>query len=134
MTTRGGLWLACLCLAFSACTGPTAPTVPLNHDFTLSPGETVLIDETTLRIHFVGVQGDSRCPVDALCILGGDAIVKIEVVSLRGGTQSYDLHTGDSRPVQHDGLTITLVQLMPFPFSSRTVQPGDYRATLRVTG
>jgi hypothetical protein len=36
-------------------------------------------------------------------------------------------------PVTHDGLTISLVELQPYPFSSRTIEPGDYRATLRVT-
>jgi hypothetical protein len=35
--------------------------------------------------------------------------------------------------VQHDGVTIALVQLTPYPFSSRTIAPGDYRATLKVT-
>jgi hypothetical protein len=37
------------------------------------------------------------------------------------------------RPVKHGDLTIELVQLSPYPFSSRTIQPDEYRATLRVT-
>ena len=133
MSRMRGLWLAGLCLILSACGGATAPTVPLNRDFTLSPSETAMIDNTTLGIHFLGVQGDSRCPADVFCIQGGDAIVKIEVVDRRGGTKPYDLHTGDLRPVKHDDLTITLVQLMPYPFSSRTIQPNEYRATLVVS-
>lgn len=43
------------------------------------------------------------------------------------------LHTGSLQPVRHDSLTITLVELSPYPFSSRTIQPGEYRATLQVT-
>ena len=30
-------------------------------------------------------------------------------------------------------LTIALETLLPYPFSSQTIAPGDYRATLRVT-
>ncbi len=30
-------------------------------------------------------------------------------------------------------LAVALVELVPYPFSSRQTQPGDYRATLRVT-
>ena len=30
------------------------------------------------RLRFEGVTGDSRCPVDAICIQGGDAIVKVQ--------------------------------------------------------
>ena len=46
---------------------------------------------------------------------------------------AYPLHTGDMKPVTHEDLTIALVELSPYPFSSRPIQPGDYRATLRVT-
>ena len=113
--------------------GPTAPTVALNEEFVLAPDEVARVADTGLRIRFVGVQGDSRCPADAVCILGGDAIVGIEALSFGGGRQEYDHHTGDLRPVVHDGFTIALVKLEPYPFSSQTIQPNDYRATLRVT-
>ena len=112
---------------------PTAPTVGLNQEFVLAPGEVAKIADTGLSIRFVGVRGDSRCPADTVCILGGDAIVRIEVLSFGGGRHEYDLHTGDLRPVVHDGLTIALVNVAPYPFSSQTIQPNDYRATLRVT-
>ncbi len=35
-------------------------------------------------------------------------------------------------PVKHDGLTIGLVELSPYPFSARPIGPADYRATPRV--
>jgi len=37
------------------------------------------------------------------------------------------------QPVVHEGLTIALVQLMPYPFSAKTIAPDEYRATLKVT-
>jgi hypothetical protein len=48
----------------------------------------------------------------------------------------YELHTGDSaRAVAtHRQARIELLELQPYPFSSRTIEPGDYRATLTVTG
>jgi hypothetical protein len=42
------------------------------------------------------------------------------------------MRTGDMQPVFHDGFTIALVQVAPYPFSARTIEPGDYRVTLRV--
>jgi hypothetical protein len=110
----------------------TGPTVPLNSDFELAPGQAAVIEDAAQSIRFNGVSGDSRCPADAVCILGGDAIVRITATS-RQSTRDYELHTGDMRPVQHAGLTIALVQLQPYPFSSQTIQPGDYRATLKAT-
>jgi hypothetical protein len=51
-----------------------------------------------------------------------------------GGTSEYEFYSGDlSRVVIHGAYRISLVTLQPFPFSSRTIAPGEYRATLRVT-
>jgi hypothetical protein len=128
------LALVSLVTSLSACDSPSAPTVRLNEEFVLQRGEAATIGDTGIRIRFVGVQGDSRCPADVVCIQGGDAIVRIEVTSASGPVATYDLHTGDMRPVVHGSLTIALVQLSPYPFSTRPIQPGEYRATLRVTG
>ena len=117
----------------TACAGsPTGPTTSLNTEFTLAPADVMSIDGTSLTVRFNEVSGDSRCPADALCIQGGSADVRITVQS-NGSTRNYELHTGDMRPVQHEGLTISLVQLAPYPFSSRTIRPEEYRATLKVT-
>jgi hypothetical protein len=117
----------------ASCVTSTTPTIPLDQNFTLAPGELIVIDETSIGIRFIGVTGDSRCPADALCIQGGDAIVRIEVHPNHGDKVTYELHTGSLRPVVHNGQVIRLIQLDPYPFSSRTIDPKDYRATLRVT-
>ena len=67
---------------------------PIDKPFTLGVGEATSISGAGLVIEFTGVTGDSRCPADALCIQGGDAIVGIRVTG--NGTASYELHTGDS--------------------------------------
>jgi hypothetical protein len=122
-------------LAATACDeqGPTGPTVPVDRQFTLAPGEAAIVEGTGLRVQFVRVMGDSRCPADAFCIQGGDAIVLVRVHE-GTATRDYDLHTGNSQQatVDHRGRRISLVQLQPYPFSSRTIQPSDYRATLEV--
>jgi hypothetical protein len=124
--------LLCL-LPVTACDESiTGPTVPLNSEFVLAPGGAATVDQTSVSVSFKGVSGDSRCPADALCIQGGDAIVGITATS-GGRVQEYELHTGTMAPVRHDDLTIALVQLAPYPFSSKTIQPDEYRATLRVT-
>jgi hypothetical protein len=124
--------LFCL-LALTACDeSGNGPTTPLNTEFTLAPGQSSGISGASLSVRFNGVSGDSRCPADALCIQGGSADVRITATS-GGWLRDYVLKTGDMRPVQHDGVTIALVQLSPYPFSSRPIGPDDYRATLKVT-
>ena len=122
----------CLFLMTGCNEAQTSPTAPVDEEFTLAPGEARRIEGEPLTIKFVRVSGDSRCPADAICVLGGSATVVIAVASGLAN-QSYDLRTGDMQPVVHDGLTIALVQLMPYPFSARTIAPDEYRATLKVT-
>jgi hypothetical protein len=124
-----------LCLlAVTACsdTSPASPS-PISREVVLAPGQTAAVAEAGITLRFDGVAGDSRCPADAICIQGGDALVRIAVIPTRGSPQAYALHTGDMRPVAHDDLEIALVELSPYPFSSKPILPDDYRARLRVT-
>ena len=128
--------VAVICLlAATACDekSPTGPTSPLNERFTLGPGEMATVQDADLRVQFVEVTGDSRCPADAVCIQGGDAIVHVQAID-GGGRTAHQLHTGDSSraAAAHRQFRIELLELQPYPFSSRPIQPGDYRATLRV--
>jgi hypothetical protein len=130
--------VAVLCLlAATACdeNSPIGPSYPLNQRFTIAAGETAIVEGAGLRLQFLRVTGDSRCPADALCILGGDAIVHVQVMDDDGGRADYQLHTGDPAraAVTHRQVRIELVELQPYPFSNRAITPGDYRATLIAT-
>lgn len=111
---------------------PTGPSAGLGQDVVLAPGEVAFVEGTGLRIRFDRVLGDSRCPADAVCILGGDAIVRITVFE-GGTTREHDLHTGSMAPVQQNQWTISLTMLSPYPFSGQPIDPAAYRATLRVS-
>ena len=119
----------------TACDSPTAPSVGVDERFTLSPGESARVASTDVTLTFLDVQGDSRCPADAICIQGGDAIVRVRAA---GGsrTETLELHTGDSSRASADIRTskVVLTELQPYPFSSRPpIGAGDYRATLVVS-
>lgn len=132
MTTRCVSLIVCLIVVTACDESPTGPTVPLNSEFVLAQGSSAIIEDAAVRIRFDGVTGDSRCPADAICIQGGDAVVTLTATSSQG-TRVHELHTGTMAPVKHDELTISLVRLEPYPFSSGPIAPNDYRATLRVT-
>ena len=120
----------------TACDGsPTGPTVTLNERFTLAVGETATLDTPRVRLEFLEVSGDSRCPADAICIQGGDAVVRLRAAAGTAAT-TLELHTGDASRAADvfQGLRIELKELQPYPFSSRPpIEKGDYKATLTVT-
>jgi len=109
------------------------PSGPVNQQLTLAVGQTAAVSDAGITIRCVGVPNDSRCPGNALCITAGDATILIEVLPPDAGRSQYDLHTADMKPVKHGDVSIALLQLDPYPFLPRLIQPGDYRVTLRVT-
>jgi hypothetical protein len=86
-----------------------------------------------LALLFSGVSADSRCPADVVCIQLGEAVVQIRVRD-RGAWSDYELRTGAPQRgvVTHGSVRIELRQLQPYPFSSRPIAAGDYRATFAV--
>ena len=135
MTRRSaaaGAGLALL-LLLAGCKSPLAP-VALDEAFVLAPGERVLVEEANFRIEFFEVTADSRCPLDAICVWAGDATVHVGLSEV-GSTDRAELHTGDPAraTVTHRGFIIHLVDLQPYPASTRPIAPAEYRVTLRVT-
>jgi hypothetical protein len=112
---------------------PSTPTVALDQQFVLKSGELASIAGTGVRVQFVEVVNDSRCPLNATCITAGDALIAVAVVDDQGSSR-YELHTDPNRKsATHRDLRIELVELQPYPDTSRRIDPSESRATLRAS-
>ena len=114
-----------------------APQVArLNREFKLNVGQQVTLKGTRLRIKFVKVENDSRCPSDVTCVWAGNAAVGFQL-SARRRNKTVTLNTsGNStfaREVEYQGYTVRLIDLSPYPLSKRKISAGDYIATLLVS-
>ncbi|MEO5874561.1 MAG: hypothetical protein ABIS86_05705 [Streptosporangiaceae bacterium] len=107
-----------------------AGAVALGTDVTLAPGQSIRLARDGVKIKFVGVTGDSRCPRGVSCVWEGDATVTLS----DAGKTSYQLHTnaGAVRMVMISGHEVRLVRLSPQPRAGSPIQQRDYRATLRI--
>ena len=76
------------------------PPCRSNQQFTLAPGEAAAIELTGLRVQFVRVMADSRCPADAICIWVGDAMVHVRVFERRRDERLRPAH-GRLEAVHH---------------------------------
>jgi hypothetical protein len=123
-----------------ACSHPVEPPTPrpvsdleageVERTLTLRVGATGTVDG--LAITFRGVESDSRCPADALCVWVGDGAVRLslEVDEHRAGTT---LHTHLApKAVEYAGYTVRLAGLTPYPYASAPIAPGQYMVTLGV--
>jgi hypothetical protein len=120
-------------LLCAGCAGnPTQPG-RFGEPFELRAGASATLDGG-LAIIFDRVVSDSRCPINAICVTAGDAVVAVTISQGAAGSGRRELHT-DARGSEASYLayTIKLLQLQPFPEAGRPTRPEDYSATFAVT-
>ena len=123
-----------LILLLAGCISPTQPDrVPKNEPFDLRIGESVLTTDD-IRIRFDAVRSDSRCPMDAICVRAGEAVIALTLSRDGEVPVGRELDTTAARSATTFlNFTITLSSLQPYPRSDRQTRPEDYVATLIVS-
>jgi hypothetical protein len=105
-------------------------------EFKLHPGQRVTLKGTSLRIKFVKVETDSRCPADVKCVWAGNAAVQLQAGNGRG-SKTLTLNTSPSerfaKEAEYQGYKVKLVDLSPYPRSDRHIKVGDWVVTLLVS-
>lgn len=109
----------------------------VGREFRVRAGRTVTLAGESLRLRFVRVTTDSRCPEGVDCVWAGNAEVLIEVgAKNRRVSKTLRLNTNASpeRPAEdkYRTYTVKLVELKPYPRANRKIRQGDYTATLLV--
>jgi hypothetical protein len=128
--------------AAAGCTnGTTEPEIIENAATVVSVGDTVhlrfgeavTIAQSDLRVQFRNVVGDSRCPIDAVCVWAGDAHVQIAVGNATT-THTYDLHSFlEPKSAQHDAYRFQLVEVGPARRADETPRESAYYVKLAIT-
>ena len=126
-------FLLCASATPGCATHPTQPSeLPLGQSFELRAG-TAAILRGGLKVTFDRVGSDSRCPMDAICVWAGDAVITLRLSQPAGSQVERELHTNPSgSEALYLAYVIKLVALAPYPRSDRQIRPDDYVATLTV--
>ena len=112
-------------------TSQTVSQREIGRAFEMKIGETVGVGD--LRLTFRSVEGDSRCPIDAVCVWAGDAEIALKIEQ---GSQAAvaALHTTlEPKKTEWNGYTISFVSIAPSRNSATALDPKDYRAQILVT-
>ena len=109
----------------------------VGREFRVRAGRAVTLDGGSLRLKFVSVASDSRCPVNVDCIWAGNAEVLVEAGAKGGrGKRTLKLNTnaGPERPGEgkYVRYTVKLLGLTPQPRAGRKIKASEYTATLLV--
>ncbi|UUO03421.1 hypothetical protein M4D79_10565 [Mycolicibacterium novocastrense] len=138
------VWLPLLVLVALAagCAGQQAraDTVEagLDRPFVLAGGQQAEIVGEPLRLRFIEIPEDSRCPTEVECFWTGQARIVVVVDDERSGEQTVEFNTNSApgqnrQTVQVGDYALALQALDPYPRTPEDVPPlSDYRATLLV--
>ena len=86
-----------------------------------------------LRVRFISIVEDSRCPTDTNCIWAGNAKIRMRVTK-SGRAKDIEMHTnGPNNTVAVNGYSLTLMKLTPEPRSNIRINPNGYVATIKIS-
>ena len=104
------------------------------NQFQLKINQTASLESDTIKVKFLNVTSDSRCPTDVTCVWEGEA--KIVVNILKDGQDLGDFNL-TSRAVQNnqafDGHQIKITKIDPSPTSDKRISLSDYVVTFTIS-
>ena len=113
--------------------------VNFEKEFALSVGQTAVFEEVELKIKFVSVSADSRCPQGVTCIWAGEAKCQVYI----GNDRSFSLVdltdgggiNGYSETIfKNANYNLKLAfKLAPYPEKDKQIDSGEYKLILTVT-
>ncbi len=112
----------------------------MEEEFELGLGDTALIESTKIELTFSFVSSDNRCPSDVVCITAGEGVILLSYSDpFSIGRQFQATIPGlvrtpylDNENLRHNGNSIVLLRLDPYPDSGVTHSLREYRALLVV--
>ena len=114
--------------------GVSAQAKPrVDQQLKLAVNQQSTITKDKLKIKFVAVVEDSRCPSDTNCVWAGNAKIKITVGKTKSDARTFEMNTsGESQSVNSAGYEIKLVGLSPQPATNIRINRNGYTATFGV--
>ena len=89
---------------------------------------------TGIKIKFVSVVEDSRCPQGVNCIWAGVAKIKIQLRKAGKSAQEFELNTNQmDKSITFEGHEMKLASLTPYPKSGSAIKASAYSATITIT-
>lgn len=128
-----GMALLVSSLSFGGCSvAPDEITVDRGEEFKLAIGQTAIVAGEPLKIKFIEVLTDSRCPANAICIWQGEVSCLIEITEGQSVFQKVLLQPG-----QAAGYTVSdfrdyriIFRVEPYPLDDKPIDSIEYRLKL----
>jgi predicted RecB family nuclease len=109
-------------------------SVNLGSQFDLKEGQVALIASEKIKIKFLKVEEDSRCPSGIQCVWQGQVKIAVNVVKNERDLGEFNLISRvgeeDLAVKTFDGYSIRLIEVAPEPKKNQRLKTSDYIVTL----
>lgn len=129
MKTLIWLLLASGIALFSCNSENVTDTFSFNLEKSFQIGDAYFSPDHSLQFQITEIN-DSRCPSDVICVWQGEAVVKIEVKSPLTGTLELNTHNNLTDTIGF--YSFELVDVSPYPVSTKTIELDEYQVTLLI--
>ncbi|MFX0052792.1 MAG: hypothetical protein ACFE8U_16060, partial [Candidatus Hermodarchaeota archaeon] len=104
----------------------------INNDISLYIGESAIIKNHGIKLKFVDVLEDSRCPSDVECLWEGTVSLLINIQYNSEDLGNFVLNSSNLHKASFMGYYVKFKELEPYPISTETIPKTSYRATFSV--
>lgn len=100
--------------------------------FTLGVGKQKTAKKSRLKIKFLEVTEDSRCPTGVDCIWAGNAKIKVQIIGSRR-SQIFEFNTNiGARSTVFEGWGVGVDNLTPYPHADKPINPKSYKVKFTI--
>jgi hypothetical protein len=135
-TGLAAVFAAALLLAACGAIPTGAIEARIGQPFEIEMGSSIRLedDDAAVEVIFEEVDSDSRCPVDAECILAGSVTITVLASIEDGRYRRFDLSLGAGEAREQRALgayTLRLVEVLPYP-GEQGYGDGQFTATFMI--
>jgi hypothetical protein len=122
----------------AGCIQPDFSVVPaeLDKPFQLKINQTGFIKGENIKIIFLNVTEDSRCPSDVECIWPGQVTILIDIFKSFQSIGEFNLtipgESDEIAIIEFDGYSLKMIKVEPYPISTQEIKLSDYIITFIV--
>jgi len=107
-------------------------TAEIDTDFSIFLGESIYINGYGIKITFVDVLADSRCPSDVICFWEGTVSLEINIRYNNQNLGNFILNSSNLHKASFIGYYVKYKELEPYPISTEIISKPSYHATFSV--
>ena len=105
--------------------------------FQLKVNQTTSLESDSIKVKFLNVTADSRCPSDVTCVWQGEIKIFVNIFKNNQALGDFSLtsRAGDKNLATQvfDGYSIQVVKVEPYPTSGKKISLSDYVATFVIS-